>query len=295
MLTKKFLWLDIEDENLKNLPVAMIPPTKELEKTRFAEEYNEEYNKTLLDLVNVMYVAMTRPSERLYIITSKPPKTTNKINSMQAYFYHFLSSQGIWEDEKRIYSFGSRQMVDKPRPKEKGIHLNSGMSNDWKKNVILSTSAPDIWDVENPENNREWGNLVHFVLSKINSLNDVKQEVENLRNEGILDTDNMKKLSHVLEQLFLDPEINRFFQPGLNVKNEAEILLPEGSAYRPDRLILDGRNAIVLDYKTGKKEEKHKSQINKYAKILKEMGYGEVKRYLLYVDLNNDKVLEVVD
>jgi len=293
-LTKKFLWLNIENEDISGLPFAMISPTKDLEETRFAEDYEEEYNKTLLDLVNVMYVAMTRPSERLYIISGLSSKNSSKTNSMQGLFRHFLSVQGLWEEEKEIYSFGSRQMVSNPESREEGVQLKSMISNDWKQNIILSTTAPDIWDVENPDKNREWGKLVHYVLSRINTIDDLTMAVEKLQSEGLIDDQEINKLTELLNELFSDTAVRRFFEPGLTIKNEAEILMPDGSGYRPDRLIIEGTDAIVLDYKTGKKEEKHKAQINKYAKILNEMGFEKVKRYLLYIDLE-DKVLEVMD
>jgi len=168
------------------------------------------------------------------------------------------------------------------------------ISNDWKKNIILSTSAPDIWDVENPDKNLEWGNLVHFVLSRINSFEDLTLVIENLRDEGILDTSEVENLFNVMNELFSDLTIAQFFKPGLTIKNEAEIIMPEGFSYRPDRIIIDGKSATVVDYKTGKKEEKHRTQINKYARILKEMGYEDVRRYLLYIDME-DKVEEVRD
>ena len=50
----------------------------------------------------------------------------------------------------------------------------------------------------------------------------------------------------------------------------------------PDRVMVKGNDAIVLDYKSGIKEEKHKSQVRKYASLLEEMGYERVSTHLLY-------------
>ena len=66
---------------------------------------------------------------------------------------------------------------------------------------------------------------------------------------------------------------------------ETEILLSDGSIYRPDRVMIDGKRAIVVDYKFGKnKEEKYCSQVQQYADLLTKMGY-ETEAFLYYATL----------
>jgi CRISPR/Cas system-associated exonuclease Cas4 (RecB family) len=43
-------------------------------------------------------------------------------------------------------------------------------------------------------------------------------------------------------------------------------------------------NAVLIDYKTGKKSDMHISQLNNYAEILKQAGYKHVDKYILYLD-----------
>ena len=44
------------------------------------------------------------------------------------------------------------------------------------------------------------------------------------------------------------------------------------------------QKAIVLDYKTGKEEESHFRQVDGYAKLLKDMGFSDIEKYLLYIN-----------
>ena len=90
----------------------------------------------------------------------------------------------------------------------------------------------------------------------------------------------MKMLMDILKQ----PEISPFFDGRYKIKNEAGILKAGGGEYRPDRLMFQDKKAIVLDYKTGKEDPEHISQLDQYGQLLLDMGYLNVEKYLLYID-----------
>ncbi len=73
--------------------------------------------------------------------------------------------------------------------------------------------------------------------------------------------------------------------------NEKDILLAGGHTVRPDRLVFRKHEVIIIDYKTGQEEEYHQQQLNGYAGKLQQMGYTNIKKYLLYID--EEKVVEV--
>lgn len=52
---------------------------------------------------------------------------------------------------------------------------------------------------------------------------------------------------------------------------------------RPDRVMINGKKAIVVDYKFGEKHNSYRKQIALYCSLLSKMGYSEVKGYLWYV------------
>ena len=66
------------------------------------------------------------------------------------------------------------------------------------------------------------------------------------------------------------------------MKNEVEII-SKGNTYRPDRLMFDDQKVIIVDYKTGQPEDKHKIQLNRYGDLLRQMGFQVIARYLLYL------------
>ena len=51
---------------------------------------------------------------------------------------------------------------------------------------------------------------------------------------------------------------------------------------RPDRVIIEGNNATIIDYKTGKPSDEHHKQLHYYGEVLENMGYGQIKKFLIY-------------
>ncbi len=83
-----------------------------------------------------------------------------------------------------------------------------------------------------------------------------------------------------------------WFNEKYNIFNECTILyLDENTGKvinkRPDRVIYDGNEMIVIDFKTGNPYPAHHKQVKQYITLLKEMGYNKVSGYLWYLDNNN--------
>jgi ATP-dependent exoDNAse (exonuclease V) beta subunit len=74
------------------------------------------------------------------------------------------------------------------------------------------------------------------------------------------------------------------------VYKEQAILKNGAKTIKPDRVVIKGQEAYLLDYKTGEKQEKHRTQINEYEKALQEMNYQVVKKVLVYTGENIEVV-----
>ncbi|HRZ22047.1 MAG TPA: hypothetical protein P5184_10290, partial [Bacteroidales bacterium] len=59
---------------------------------------------------------------------------------------------------------------------------------------------------------------------------------------------------------------------------------PSGQSYRPDRMVLMGDRAVVMDYKTGSPSPEHHRQLQIYGRLLHDMGYEHIEQYLIYLD-----------
>ena len=78
-----------------------------------------------------------------------------------------------------------------------------------------------------------------------------------------------------------------WFAPGAEHLNELSIIDTDGKVYRPDRVIVSGGKAVVVDYQFGSQHSGYRSQVGRYMRMLREMGYADVEGYLWFALENN--------
>lgn len=132
------------------------------------------------------------------------------------------------------------------------------------------------------------GLLLHGVLSQIDSIDDIDSVLQRYEMEGIIAD---KSHSSLIKKRIMNNEYaKKWFAPGWTVYNECTILTPEGER-RPDRVVTNGEETIVVDFKFGNPKSEHNEQVITYVNLLKSIGLPNVKGYLWYV--YNDNVQEV--
>jgi predicted Ser/Thr protein kinase len=74
------------------------------------------------------------------------------------------------------------------------------------------------------------------------------------------------------------------FEKGLIIKNESEIITDNGELFRPDRVVINGKKAVIIDYKTGGEKSSHKKQVIQYGELLQKMGYEVTAKLVVYIE-----------
>ncbi len=282
---KNYLWIEIpEEENLK-LKTAFLPVEKQMQETRYADMYEDELVKSLLDVTNVLYVALTRPEEQLYILTTPPPSSSNEMKSLPAFFTGYLQSTGVWEEGKRIYEFGQFSPKHGPSSKPQGVirTLSTMPSSDWRNAIKIRQRAPEYWDMEDPSGRVDFGSRIHAILAEIREASEIEEALKRALLSGAVSREEEKHIRKILNKVVSHPKLARCFEAAVTIKNEPEILEMQGEASRPDRVVFDGDEVIVIDYKTGRKSRAHHEQIERYGRLLQEIGYQNVRKLLVYL------------
>ena len=130
--------------------------------------------------------------------------------------------------------------------------------------------------------NRIKGVVLHEILSRIKTVDDLRESVQ----MSVLKGDVTVSEAAEAEELLLTKlsEISdRGWYEGGEVLNEESLIDTDGRVYRPDRVVLRDGKVVIIDYKFGEEDTRYASQIRKYADIWRRMGYADIQAYLWYV------------
>ncbi|MBQ0073039.1 MAG: Dna2/Cas4 domain-containing protein, partial [Prevotella sp.] len=153
--------------------------------------------------------------------------------------------------------------------------------------------ADDSIDEEDKERYIRMGTIMHQLFSTIHTLYDVEPALQQMEFDGMLYDEHLtkEKLLVQLRKKFNNPIVKEWFSSKWRVYNECTIITPEGIV-RPDRVITDDNETIVIDFKFGKEDTEHHQQVQTYMEKLQQMGHKNVKGFLWYVSLNKTKQIE---
>lgn len=278
---RKRFWMHVDKIWMKNVPLAIVSASKDLLKTEFADLYKEEESSTFLDVLNLVYVATTRAEDKLYILSTEQKNPPASNNSVTALLYSYLSGKGLWDGFK-TYEFGNvetvKESTEVKQTKEYLIHVSESAIRDapMRKNQRL------LWRNEIRQK-IDWGNLLHSALKQIVYIGDESKVLRQLQLSGEVDDDTSIKLQKSIEQIVSHAQLSSYFSLGVSVLNERPLLMNSETKI-PDRVVVDGLNAVLIDYKTGEKNQEHKTQISEYASAIKNLGYQAVKKLLVYTE-----------
>lgn len=271
------LWVSPEHTGL---PSALVrASSKELEGSEFEEDYRTEDAKTKLDHLNLLYVALTRPEDRLYVISDQKGDS----GFIRDPLFTAIQQYPEYHSETGTLKFGTlTSPTARASTAAPTYDMDEVLSRPWKDQLHLSLNAPSYWNIDDPGATSRFGNLMHTALSRIEKAGDVARIVDEMKLEGLVDRSLAADLSHELHGLFELPQLADWFSENANSYVECEILSPDGSMSRPDRVVVSGNTATVIDFKTGRASSVHKEQIDGYGRLLEGIGYEQVRKFLVY-------------
>ncbi|MDV7186475.1 UvrD-helicase domain-containing protein [Lutibacter sp. TH_r2] len=248
--------------------------------------FNQRREELELDNFNLLYVALTRAVEQLYVITDfEKPKKEETFNSTSSIFIHYLKEKGLWDGEKRDFTFGNPQKVIFNQKEKNNTTFPVSFISNTMENLDIKVVANSslLWETEQGEAIK-YGNLIHEILSKINTKFDVDEVLSSYAFNGSLNKNEVEEINKIIIAVVEHPKLSPYFKQNNLVLNERTIVTDKNELLIPDRIVIKNGETTVIDYKTGKPEEKYHQQINYYAQVLNNMGYQVVSKILVYID-----------
>jgi ATP-dependent exoDNAse (exonuclease V) beta subunit len=284
---KSKLWLNAEETTF-GLPKVLIDNSKAIE--GFGDEASEVYiqkkQEELLDNINVLYVALTRAEEQLFIVSAMnlDKEQNPRKNNMSSFFINYLISENVFDENQLEYEFGAKSKLSKTEKHidtSKIIPMVSEVLN--PKNIKIAQRESLMWGTQRQES-IEYGNVVHEILSYIKIKTDVNLAITKAIENGLITTSQKNAVEKSIQEIVNHVDLENCFSGDIEVLNEQTIIQKEGKTIKPDRMVINKNKEVhLLDYKTGLHQSKYKLQLENYQVAIEKMGYKIVKKSLVYI------------
>lgn len=284
--TKSNFWVDLNKPWLKDMAVGVLPVSKDVLQTEFAYLYEEEEALSFLDVLNLVYVGTTRAEDMLYILGTELAREPAKNNSVTALLINFLKAEQLWDGYK-VYQFGDaltgKISGHKKSAKREVYHIEkSALVESGNVQPVIRKTAELLWN-EDVQGRLKHGRLMHEIMRNITYTGDLENVLNKFFAEGILDESTKSSLQNDIDTLLKGEKLAPYFMPPYKIINERGIVNKDKLRI-PDRVVFNGKEAAVIDYKTGEVNEDYKYQLNAYAKALTGFGFRSIKKLIVYTD-----------
>ena len=259
----------------------------------FAPAVEQEQRLQLVDNLNVFYVALTRAGKSLHVI-AKPaskkcreslPKGEPDCGNLSEVLFAFLHGEEEYTAGKP-YDFTQLEREESPAQlpfpgQYPSIPLDGRLTPSQEADDFFG----DDGRVGLAASPRLRGIVLHDILSAVVRPADLEGAVQAAVRDGRLDAAGGEAALALLGAgIAAHPDwFPDTVGPDVRVLNERTLFDASGREFRPDRVILRGREVTVVDFKFGGENPSYKRQVGRYAQLWHELGYQVEGAYLWYV------------
>ena len=312
------IWCKPNEAPFNDLPIAPIDYSPKMMGSIYEKEYLHEHLQNTVDNLNLLYVAFTRAAKSLYVVGKRGAKNSRSALielclPLVAESMPEAQLEGMENNEAAIvFEYGTCQTSQPELPSQNNEKESSNpflqkseaisvsiRTYDSKVNFRQSNRSRDFIEGEDIDQQRRYiqaGSILHEIFSTIQTEKDIPEALQRLQFEGILYDEEMtaERITSMLRKRLSDPRVASWFSPRWTLFNECTILSVEDDEvheHRPDRVMTDGNEWIVVDFKFGHPDPEYHTQVRRYMDLLSSMGHQNIKGYLWYVYSN--KIEEV--
>ena len=280
-------WIDINSKQETNLNRAIInlnADIKEIDSTT----YQQHKDSVEIDNLNILYVTLTRAKDELYVLADE--KLTRRgdenLNYFSGQIISYLKSIGGYILEKNLFEFGFLEKKIKDEKENETLMPDATyfFNSRSKNNIDISEKKFNRWlnDINSITND---GTIFHNIMSKITHQSEISKVLDSFYLQQKINKDQIKVFESKIKSILKHDKLKKYFEPESKLFNEREIITKSGKILIPDKLVFFERNKVgIVDYKTGKKNDTHKHQLNIYEKALRNIGIITLEKVLIYVD-----------
>ena len=321
------LWCTPRETPFDELPLVPIDFSSMMKGTIYEADYQYEHLQNIVDNLNLLYVAFTRAGKNLVvmgrrrgdryrsgIIEQTIADVANRLSANEYAQPMRLEGEGTKAKEADIlFEYGALHADEEEKTKNKEFNMSANVFTAPVENIDIDIRTTDeLPEFRQSNQSRDFvvgddeeelrkhyikmGTVLHALFSTIRTHEDIDRAIRQLELDGVIYDENISRESLVkmIRKRLESPQVSDWFSDRWNIFSECSILSVEnGKAveHRPDRVLKDGNEIVVIDFKFGKEREEYYRQVREYMDLLQGMGDYRVRGYLWFVYSN--KVVEV--
>lgn len=285
-------WTDQLPERYAKFKLLPLSFSADLIDSQFADAYRQELLEGLTEGLNSVYVAFTRARQRLYVCSYRPSRDVDVDDLAHLYKLLWRMCTGPewsenWNPKSNLLVIGDldEPLVRKEQDAAPASPIDKLRLGSYHGKVTLQPHLQRMFTLTDhyKANHIREGIQVHTALERLQNREGLSMVLQQMQSEGIINRNDQASIQQKVEALFGQPVFSSFFDPEWEVFSEREIA-GNGKLFKPDRVMVNGEKAVVVDYKREKENPKHHQQVSEYAALLEQMGFQNVRKYLVYVD-----------
>ena len=281
------IWLNADEEQV-GLPKVLVDKNNNV--SGYGESaaliYQQKKQEELLDDINILYVAMTRAEEQLYIISAIVSRNKDGIlpSNTASFFIKFLEEKSQYDEGKLEYEFGSAEKLSETEESKDETEIIPQLTTTLNmKNIKIAQRESLMWNTKQ-QKAIEYGNILHEILSFIKTKDDIDLALTKAIENGLIISSQKEDVLKTIYEIVNHQDLSLFFSNEHKILNEKTIIQKEGNLVIPDRMVLTKLNEIyLLDYKTGTHQTKYQLQLENYQNAIEKMGFKVTKKALVYI------------
>ena len=311
-LTGDTIWCEPQQEPFNRLPMIPVDYSQKLLASIFEKDYKHERLQNVVDNLNLLYVAFTRAGHNMFVIGKNGTKKDRSrllmdilpslTDELPGATYEDVDMEDYTD---QVFTYGSLYVENEKEEKHTdNVFLQPATSHPLHVSThavpvefrqsnksIEFTQGEDIDDPTSRTHYINLGNVLHAIFSRITTRDDIPRVMAELEEEGTVYGIGItpEDVKQAIGRGMSNPDVAALFDSRWQVFNECTILTTEDgrtTEYRPDRVVSDGKETRVVDFKFGRPRPEHAQQVGGYMKLLQDMGYPQVTGYIWYVKQN---------
>ena len=304
------LWSEALHIAGSSLPYIPVKQSADLgltgEHSLYYTAYKREHEAQLIDNYNLLYVALTRAADNLFVFA-----LLNATEHDRGYPTVAASLMDYCQLRDRLTDFAdsgtnllqfSEGDIHIHRPEKERAAGTFDYSVATPLDAVIYSDGDQVHfqqsqesmqytlDADNADANTaqtDFGLLCHDIFAHIERQSDAQHVLDYYRQQGLVESDEQyRRIHQLLQQAFASEQMRQWFDGSWQVMREWAIITPTANI-RPDRVMIKGDTAVVLDYKfTNQQRPGYILQVRDYMQALKQMGYVHVEGWLWFAFTN---------